>query len=149
MTELRPRPALGWVVGLVVLGTLPLAQLAAGPLGLGMGQRSGTALLVSLVIAPLVEELVMRTLLQRNLAEAWLRRGAPPGRAAAMAAAVATVVFALVHLPAWSLGGLLACAPWLLPGAALAATWCWRQRTLDCVLLHAFFNAALWVTSPR
>lgn len=148
VTDQRPVPALGWVVAAAVLATLPLARIAAGPLALGMGDRSGAALLVPFVLAPWIEELVMRTLLQRGLLEGGLRRGASPARAAWMAALASTVAFALVHLPDWSLGGLRACAPWLLPGAALAATWSWRRRTLDCVLLHAFFNVALWLAGP-
>ncbi|MBL8302326.1 MAG: CPBP family intramembrane metalloprotease [Ideonella sp.] len=148
MTEQRTIPALGWVVVAVILATPPLVQIAAGPLALGMGGRGGAALLVPFVLAPWIEELVMRPLLQRGLVERFVRRGASPTRAAWMAGVASTVVFALVHLPDWSLGGVRACAPWLLPGAALAATWCWRRRTLDCVLLHAFFNVALWLAGP-
>lgn len=144
-TDPRPIRALGWLVAAVVLATLPAAQIAAGPLALGMGGRSGAALLVPFVLAPLLEELVLRTGLQRGLLELGLRRGASPARAAALAALAATAAFALVHLPDWSLAGLRACAPWLVPGAALAVTWCWRRRTLDCVWLHAFFNGALWL----
>lgn len=148
LTDQRPVPVLGWLVGAVVLATLPLAQIAAGPLALGMGGRSGAALLVPFVLAPWIEELVMRTLLQRGLLELAMRRGASPARAAWLAASAAALAFALVHLPDWSLAGLRGCAPWLVPGAALAAAWCWRRRTLDCVLLHAFFNVALWLTGP-
>lgn len=136
------------MVFLAVVAAVPVAQLATG-LGLGMGGRSGGALLVALLIAPWIEELVLRNGLQRGLGTAWQRCGSTPGAAAWRAALVCTLAFALVHLPAWSLDGLLACTPWLLPGAALAAAWCWRQRTLDCVLLHAFFNLALWWVGPR
>ncbi len=144
-TELRPVPALAWVVAAAVLLTPPVALFVAGPMGLGMGKRSGPGLLVALLVAPLVEEWVMRPLLQRGLAESLSRRGLPACTAMAGAASVATAVFALVHLPGWSWAGLRDCLPWLAPGAALAATWCWRQRTLDCVVLHAFFNTTLWL----
>ncbi len=145
VTEVRPVPALAWVVAAAVLLTPAAALLATGPLELGMGRRTALGLVVSLVLAPVLEELVMRPLLQRGMAESLLRRGLRPWVAALGAASAATLVFALVHLPAWSLAGVRDCAPWLVPGAALAATWCWRQRTLDCVLLHAFFNTTLWL----
>lgn len=67
--------------------------------------------------------------------------------AQAVAAAATTAAFALSHLDAFTLSAVLRCTAWLLPGAALALAWAWRQRTWHCVLLHAAFNAALWASS--
>lgn len=149
VTKAKPIPALGWAAAAAVLLTPPVAMFIAGPMGLGMTKQTGLGLVVALVLAPLLEELAMRPLLQRGLADSLRRRVLRPQQAELGAAVIATLVFALVHLRGWSMAGVRDCVPWLVPGAALAATWCWRHRALDCVLLHAFFNAALWLVAPR
>lgn len=133
---------------LSIAATVPLAWIAAGPLGLALPERGAAGLVLALVLAPCIEEAVLRGLLQRGADEALRRRGWQATAATLAAASVATFAFAAIHLGSFSLAGLQQASVWLLPGAALAATWCWRRRTLDCVLLHAFFNAALWLVGP-
>ena len=114
-------------------------------LGLGLAAPTPTRLLMSLLVAPLVEEWVMRQLLQRELL-AWGRaRGVAGWPADGLAAIFTTLGFALIHLPQASPAGLLACSPRLLPGAALALVWCWRRRWQDSALSHAYFNLLLWL----
>ncbi len=149
LTEARPIPAAGWAVLVSIAAAVPLAGFAAGPLGLALPDRGVAGLLLALVVAPCVEEVVMRVLLQQGADEALRRRGWRPTTAALGAAGLASLMFAAIHLGSFSLAGLQQASVWLLPGAALAATWCWRRRTMDCVLLHAFFNAALWLAGPR
>lgn len=105
--------------------------------------------LMSLVLAPCLEEAVMRCAWQTGLLQAALRRGCSACRADLAAAAGAAVAFALIHLDGFSGEALLRCTPWLLPGAVLALAWCWRRRLSDCVFLHAYFNALLALFSLR
>lgn len=133
-----------------VWAVLLLAPIAAcwGVSILGLPTPSPLRLLSSLLLAPLVEEWVMRQWLQRELLAWALGRHGAGWQADAWAAVVTTLGFALIHLPEASLRGLVACSPWLLPGAALALVWCWRRRWQDSALAHAYFNLLLWMLVP-
>jgi membrane protease YdiL (CAAX protease family) len=132
-----------------VLLSLPVALLAAGPLRLPMHPcgiiHTPWAPLLSLVVAPFVEEVVLRSGVQRGVVALLLRHDWQLPRAHVVTALLSTCAFALIHLPEWSSEGVLACVPWLVPGAALAVTWIWRCRTRDCIVVHALFNASLWL----
>ncbi|MDD0838089.1 CPBP family glutamic-type intramembrane protease [Curvibacter sp. HBC61] len=105
---------------------------------------------VALLIAPLLEEWVLRSGLQQGLSQLGSpgtgqgpRYAGGPG----LAVAVSTVAFALIHLDEVSWTAWVRCLPWLLPGLVLALVWCWRQRLSDCVAMHAYFNACLALAS--
>lgn len=102
---------------------------------------------MALLLAPLVEEWVLRQGLQRGLAAWGCRETGPAWRASGLAVGVSTLAFALIHLDDFSWAALGRCAAWLLPGLVLALVWCWRQRLWDCVLMHAYFNGALALAS--
>lgn len=97
-----------------------------------------------LVLAPLLEEFVMRTLLQTGLQQQLDRIAAASlntylewrGHAANAATALA---FAALHMPE---NGVLALW-WLVPALAIGEVWRRSASWPLCVLLHAWFNASL------
>lgn len=105
----------------------------------GQGQLTPPALLIpmliSVVLAPVLEETVFRLGLQESL----LRRGWQP----LVTALVVALAFALAHLllrgPAW-LNAATA-----LPALALGLLYTRTRRLSDCVLAHAGCNAVWWL----
>jgi membrane protease YdiL (CAAX protease family) len=130
----RPLVAgLAGVAGLVVMGYLTTGLL---PLLGGLPQGS-TLLIMSLVIAPVVEELFFRGVVH----EALLKRG----MSALAAIGLVSGLFALAHMWNSSVGHALATAvPALAIGAVFHQT---RRRkglmaaVMAAVLLHSLFNA--------
>lgn len=122
--------------------------LAWGALQAGLGcrlARTGSASVwLLLVLAPVLEETVLRWAWQRNVL-LWLQRvrAWPAGAAQWGAGLSATLVFALVHVPRV---GWLPALWWSLPGAALAYSWHRWPRTWGCICLHAWFNLS-WMWS--
>ena len=133
---------LRWLAGAALLA-LAGAWVAAGPLGLAARPATVAGLLGLLLVAPLLEELLLRPGLQQGMALWLARRGASGPQAGAGAALLATAAFALLHAPAH---GVVAAA-WLLPGALLAETWRRTGSLAACVGLHGLMNAALWAFS--
>lgn len=131
-----------WLLGAVVL-TPGLAWWAATLGGYRLVLNDLPSAAVALLLAPLVEEWVLRTGLQQGLLRAFTQRSWVTAKAEAMSVLLCTLVFALIHLDQFTWGAVLRCAPWLAPGSVLALAWCWRRRLSDCVLLHFYFNIAL------
>lgn len=96
-----------------------------------------SAMLVTLALAPLVEEIVFRHGVQAAL----LRLGA--GGAAAVVATAA--VFALAHglSRSWPLAAAV-----FVPALLIGAVYHRQRRLARCVGLHAGFNAVLLLTWP-
>ena len=102
----------------------------------------------ALALAPLVEESVMRPLLQTGLQQQLERLQIDQltsavdwrGHAANLGAAL---VFAALHLPG---NGVLAIW-WLVPALALGEVWRRCASLPQCALLHAWFNACLLTVS--
>ena len=97
-----------------------------------------------LALAPVLEELAMRPLLQTGLHHqldrihpAW--PGHPPDWRGHLANAGTALVFALLHMPA---NGMLALW-WLLPALAIGEVWRRSASWRLCALLHAWFNVSL------
>lgn len=110
------------------LASSPRSFLCAGQLA----APDAAALLRLLLLAPLLEEWVVRAGLQE-----WLIRRARPGAGGAAAVAWSAAAFGLLHLGAGALAVLLV----LPPGLALALLYQrWRDWRL-CALLHGAFNA--------
>jgi membrane protease YdiL (CAAX protease family) len=126
------------LVGLVALGALPAAFVAARWIGQGC---SGVLaldvwnLLILLVLAPVIEETALRLGLQQ-----WLRQflvGRPASTSRLMEIGISTAIFTALHF------GRLSGALFLLyaiPGLALAALYRWRSSLPINVLIHAWFN---------
>jgi len=116
-----------------------LLQLAANVAGLSM-PRPGlawTALVGSLVVAPVLEELVFRGGLQEVLDRtSWGRRRAVPG--VSVGNLSTSLVFAAVHLPVT--------LPWLAVGVVFPSLVFGRLKQLypsllPAMLVHAWYNA--------
>lgn len=135
---------------LLLLATLLTPAVAVGAAlwgGFRLVLPDGGRALLALLLAPLLEEWVLRSGLQKGLAQlGGPAAGAEPGRPV-LGVVVSTFAFALIHLDDFSWAAWLRCLPWLLPGWVLAWVWCWRQRLSDCVLMHAYFNACLALAS--
>jgi membrane protease YdiL (CAAX protease family) len=131
--------AFRWACG---LATPPLAALAA-QLGYGVALDAPWRVLGLLVLASIAEEIVFRGGVQRLL------RRWPAGRtswyAVSAANALTSVVFALAHL--WNHPPLAALG--VLP-VSLLLGWAYErsgQRLALPIVLHLYFNAALWAAS--
>ena len=83
------------------------------------------AALAMVIVAPLVEEIIFRALLQRLAARYW---GALPG------ALVSALLFGLVHLEPWYVLGLIGV------GLMLALVWAGTRSLPACWLAHALHN---------
>jgi membrane protease YdiL (CAAX protease family) len=128
-----------WACG---LATPPLAALAVH-LGYGVALDAPWRVLGLLVLASIAEEIVFRGGVQRLL------RRWPAGRtswhAVSAANALTSVAFALAHL--WNHPPLAALG--VLP-VSLLLGWAYErsgQRLAPPIVLHLYFNAALWVAS--
>ncbi|MFZ4478795.1 MAG: CPBP family intramembrane glutamic endopeptidase [Rhodoferax sp.] len=95
-----------------------------------------------LVCAPVIEEVVFRRILQKNLGD-FLSQRFSQHSAAVCAALISAVVFALCHGyrvgPQWMV-------LWLVPGLALAEIWRRERSVWICILVHAYFNGSIWIT---
>ncbi len=109
---------------------LAFSTLGAAMCGPQLSNPDAEALLLLLLVAPVLEEWVVRAGLQQCL---W-RRGCAPWAALLICAAV----FGLLHVA----GGALAVAAVFWPGLALGLVYQrWRDWRL-CALVHALFNAS-------
>jgi len=141
-SPIEPSPA----VLAVVLA--PMAALAASQyLGWRLPLPTLGSALLSLVLAPLIEEWVMRSLLQSGLLQAALRAGWNTRAAETAAALGAALAFAAAHVQHLDGRLIVSMLGWAVPGLVLAWLWSHRHRTLDCVLLHAYFNACMAAAS--
>ena len=136
----RPAAPAWAAVGLMAAVAPAGAWLAHAGLGLSLRPGDGWALAWALVAAPLVEEAVLRPLLQQGI-EQWLRARAPvaatwPGHAANLVCALA---FVALHVP----GRGWAAWWWLLPAALLGEAWRRHRSLAVCAGLHAWFNLCL------
>lgn len=144
-------PALSSPTLIILALTLPAAWLAHH-LGLPAPELiNWQQTLWFLAGAPLIEELVFRWLLQKNL-EDFLSRypvredttASAQSRAALLALFITALLFALAHLA--RIGSLWAIA-WFIPGLALADLWR-RTRSIGfCIGLHAYFNATFCIVT--
>jgi membrane protease YdiL (CAAX protease family) len=125
----RRRPA---AVVMVLAGLLAGAAVWTLGVGAAPGQRS--LYMISLALAPALEELVFRLGLQESL----LRRGWQTLTSAALVAAA----FAAAHL--LLRGQDLSSAATALPALAIGLRYGRRRSVLECVLAHAACNA-LWL----
>lgn len=118
---------------------VPVAALAHALFGLGLPVAGWRDAAVFFVLAPLLEEWVVRAQLQ-----AWLEQRLRGLRHAGhWAQVLATLFFAALHAP--SAGWL--CVLWCLPGLALGELWRRRSSLAMNAGLHAWFNLALWWVS--
>jgi membrane protease YdiL (CAAX protease family) len=92
-----------------------------------------------LVCAPVIEEFVFRSILQRNLSDLLSQR---VGEVAAPVLAVlaSAIAFAICH--GYRVGPLWALL-WIVPGLALAEVWRRLRSVWICIFIHAYFNAAI------
>lgn len=150
-TRLQPAGSSAWLWAFVI--TAPAVAWAAhGWLGFRLHHEGLAGWLWALAMAPLIEEIAMRPLLQRGLHErlqlsmpatgavAWWRLDPP---AAYLANGLTALVFAALHLPAqgW------AAAWWLVPALAVGQVWRTYSKLWLCVGLHAWFNLCLALAS--
>ena len=128
------------------VGAPCVAWVAHAFLGLAMMPPDVPTWVWAMVIAPLLEELAFRPLLQRGLQErlpAWL--GTAPARQALrtnaghLANALVALAFMAAHAPQQHWNALW----WILPSLAIGEVWRQRQKLWPCVLMHAWFNASL------
>lgn len=142
MTNASPNsPRAAWTFAALLAALAPpLAWFAQGALGVGLAWGGWEQALIVLVLAPLVEEWVFRSLLQASIAPRLARRW-PSGaaRAAHGANLLASLLFVAAHWPGRGVWALW----WAFPSLALGETWRRGERLLPCVLLHAWFNACL------
>jgi membrane protease YdiL (CAAX protease family) len=135
---------LGMVAGPAGAAALWLLQ-AGGALQV-RAPTSWQFLLLSLVVAPVLEELAFRGAVQDACAIALRRFGSPDGVAVSGANVMTSIAFCACHLPHHSIG--LACAillPSLLLGRIREATGAFRP----CILMHAWFNACFLALFAR
>jgi membrane protease YdiL (CAAX protease family) len=113
-----------------LLASLPACLVCTGQ----VLAPDGAALARLLVLAPLLEEWVVRAGLQE-----WLIRHARPGRLPAwlVPVAVSSAVFGLLHAGAGAAAALRVSGPGLLMGVAYQYRRDWRW----CALLHGGLNA--------
>lgn len=142
---MTPRTAPPWAVPGAVAAVAPLgAWLAHGWLGLALRPDGGWALAWALALAPLIEEAVLRPLLQQGLHGRLQAAGRPaaawPGHAANLACALA---FAALHAPGRGWEALW----WLVPAILVGETWRRMRSLAACVALHAWFNLCLVLAS--
>jgi membrane protease YdiL (CAAX protease family) len=123
------------------------ALLAARCLNLRLVTNGWLALAMAIVMGPLVEEFILRQLVQRGIANECRARGMGQRLSELSAAAMATLLFALMHLDKFNLHSAWRCTLWLVPGVVLSWIWLRRSRWTDCFWMHAYFNAALWLAS--
>ncbi|WP_374666194.1 lysostaphin resistance A-like protein [Ramlibacter sp.] len=132
----RPWAALGGMAALA----LPGAWLAHAALGLALRPEGGWAWAWALAVAPLIEEAVLRPLLQQGLwdrMQALTRPAAAwPGHAANLFSALA---FVALHVPGRGWDALW----WLAPAVLLGEAWRRHRSLAACAGLHAWFNLCL------
>lgn len=123
-----------------------VAWIAHSFLGLSMVPPDVPAWIWALALAPLLEELAFRPLLQRGLQDrlpAWL--GLAPARkslranAGHIANALVALAFVAAHAPQQHWNALW----WALPSLAIGEVWRLRQKLWPCVLIHIWFNLCL------
>ena len=94
-----------------------------------------------LVLSPVLEEFVFRSILQRNLADLLAQRFSK-NLAPLFAALISASIFALCHGyrvgPQWM-------ALWIVPGWALAEIWRRERSVWICMAVHAYFNGTFWI----
>ena len=145
----------GQVLVLALAGIAPGVAWAAHEMlglhlrpGLWTGWASGIwAWIWVLALAPALEELVMRPLLQSGFREQLGRLGgihwSRPERVGDwhghLANGATALVFAALHLPA----NELLTVWWLVPALAIGEVWRRGGKWAMCALLHAWFNACL------
>lgn len=119
------------------LAALPLA-LFLPVLAAGFALLGAERTLVNLLIAPWVEEFLLRSGLQDALHEYWRKRRWRGARL--LPVVVCAFVFAGAHVAlrpdAWS-------AATVLPSLAVGCVYAYSRMLAPCVLLHALFNL-LW-----
>lgn len=150
----RPQPARSnvWLWGFVIVAP-GVAWAAHAGLGFRLQHEGLTGWLWALALAPLIEEIAMRPLLQRGLHErlkvfspvtgAVSPRWRLDPTAAYLANGLTALVFAALHMPVQGWAALW----WLVPALALGQTWCLHGQLWRCVGLHAWFNLCLAMVS--
>lgn len=141
------RPKQWMLLGATVLLTPVAAFWAAGSLNLRLVTNGWLGMAMAMVFGPLLEEFIMRQLVQRGIANECRGRGMGHRRSELCAAVVATALFVLIHLEKFDLHSAWHCALWLLPGIVLSWIWLNRLKWTDCFWMHAYFNASLWLAS--
>ena len=114
---------------------LACALAQAGLIGCGLAGVGFQATLVNLLLAPWLEEYLLRTGLQQTLRR---RRPAPSATARVLLCAI---VFAAAH---FALRPDLRSAATAIPGVALGAAYERWRRVFPCAWLHGLFNL-LWL----
>lgn len=114
---------------------LPFAERALGGVASGTGELAAIVVLFLLVNAP-VEEVLFRNIIQKRLSEALSSR---------IAIVIATLVFGVVHLPAYLTSGPI---PAIIPvalitvaGGGFAFVYDRTGNILPAVLCHGLYNA--------
>jgi membrane protease YdiL (CAAX protease family) len=122
---------ISWALGEVYLGLVPVPPRILNPFGILILDPARRALIavLAIAVAPMVEELVFRGLIQRRLELRW-------GPAPAILATA--VLFALVHIDT---------LPWVLPlhvflGLVFGWVVCTTRSIWSGVILHAANNSA-------
>ena len=109
--------------------------------------RGSMAWLWVLAVAPVVEETILRSLLQpglqHELRRVRLAKPFPLGKQLPghghIANLLTALVFALLHWPAYGAMALW----WVIPSLAIGEVWRRNSSWYQCVLLHAWFNVSL------
>jgi membrane protease YdiL (CAAX protease family) len=118
----------------------PVAWVASHAFGLALPIDSLQLALWVIVLAPVLEEAVFRTLLQRGLFETLVSR---TRHAAHLANLLTALAFAASHWPAQGSRALL----WLVPALVIGEIWRRSEKLWMCVLTHSWFNACMAWTS--
>jgi membrane protease YdiL (CAAX protease family) len=146
----EPQDRGGRLIWVIWVGAPSVAWLAHALLGLSMVPTDMPSWIWMFGAAPLLEELVFRPLLQRELQErlpAWLAcaKGmkALADSSAHLANLIAGLAFIAAHAPqqGWS------AVWWIVPSLAIGETWRRQQKLWPCVFMHIWFNASLFAAS--
>jgi membrane protease YdiL (CAAX protease family) len=138
------------LIGWIALAAAPVAWCANQFLGLRLQPGNTGAWAWSLLLAPVLEEIAFRTLLQRGFQarlQAWLTQSpsgrdtlvAKPWLAGLGANSLTALAFAAVHAPSQGWVAVW----WMIPALAIGEVWRQKPRVLPCIALHAWFNACL------
>ena len=148
--EAEPQDRGGRLIWVVWVGAPSVAWAAHALLGLSIVPTDLPSWIWLLGAAPLLEELVFRSLLQREVQDrlpGWLVSATGTKTLAGLSDHLANVIAGLAFVAAHAPQQGWSAVWWILPSLAIGDTWRRQQKLWPCVAMHAWFNASLAAAS--